>query len=50
VGELDVHILANLFSGEKAARDLTPAWDGGIYWAGQKLSATPARRAKSSRK
>jgi len=45
VGELDVHILANLFSGEKAARDLTPAWDGGIYWAGQKLSATPAEQA-----
>ena len=45
VGELDVQILANLFSGEKAARDLTPAWDGGIYWAGQKLSATPAEQA-----
>jgi hypothetical protein len=45
VGELDVHILANLFGGEKAARDLTPAWDGGIYWAGQRLDATPQEQA-----
>lgn len=45
VGELDVHILANLFGGEKASADLTPAWDGGIYWAGQRLNATPAEQA-----
>lgn len=45
VGELDVHILANLFGGEAIARDLTPAWDGGIYWAGQRLNATPAEQA-----
>jgi hypothetical protein len=45
VGALDVQILANLFGGEKAARDLTPAWDGGIYWAGQRLNATPAEQA-----
>jgi hypothetical protein len=45
VGELDVHILSNLFGGENAARDLTPAWDGGIYWAGQRLNATPAEQA-----
>ena len=45
VGELDVHILANLFGGEKAARDLTPAWDGGIYWAGQRRDATAAEQA-----
>jgi hypothetical protein len=44
VGELDVHILANLFGGEGPARDLTPAWDGGIYWAGQRLNATPAEQ------
>jgi hypothetical protein len=43
VGQLDLHILAGLFGGDNAARDLTPAWDGGFYWAGQKLSAkTPA--------
>ena len=39
VGQLDLHILAGLFGGDRAARDLTPAWDGGIYWAGQ----TPER-------
>ncbi len=32
VGQLDLHVLAKLFGGEGAARDLTPAWDGGIYW------------------
>jgi hypothetical protein len=47
VGQLDLHILAGLFGGDSAARDLTPAWDGGIYWAGQRLSATPAERAST---
>ena len=45
VGQLDVHILAGLFGGEGAARDLTPAWDGGIYWAGQRLNASTAEQA-----
>jgi hypothetical protein len=45
VGELDLHILAQLFGGDAAAHDLTPAWDGGIYWAGQLRSATPAEQA-----
>jgi len=46
VGELDLHILAQLFGGESASRELTPAWDGGIYWAGQRRSAiTPAEQA-----
>jgi hypothetical protein len=48
VGELDLHILTQLFGGEKTARDLTPSWDGGIYWAGQRLSAkTPAEQAST---
>ena len=42
VGQLDVHILTGIFGGETAARDLTPAWDGGIYWAGQLRNSTPA--------
>jgi hypothetical protein len=42
VGQLDLHILATLFGGDAAASDLTPAWNGGIYWAGQKLSAKTA--------
>jgi hypothetical protein len=44
VGELDLHILTQLFGGDQAARDLTPAWDGGIYWAGQRRDATPAEQ------
>jgi hypothetical protein len=40
VGQLDLHILAELFGGDGAASDLTPAWNGGLYWAGQLHSAT----------
>jgi hypothetical protein len=40
IGELDVHIITELFGGDNASRDLTPAWDGGLYWAGQLRSAT----------
>ena len=48
IGQLDVHILAELFGGDDAARDLTPAWDGGLYWAGQQLGArTPAELAST---
>ncbi|MGB6689499.1 MAG: ImmA/IrrE family metallo-endopeptidase [Terracidiphilus sp.] len=48
VGQLDLHILAEIYGGDDAARDLTPAWDGGIYWAGQLLSAkTPAEQAST---
>jgi hypothetical protein len=48
VGQLDLRILAQIFGGEGAARDLTPAWDGGIYWAGQSTSAkTPAELAST---
>lgn len=49
VGELDLHILTQLFGGDNAARDLTPSWDGGIYWAGQRLSAkTPAEQSSTN--
>jgi hypothetical protein len=48
VGQLDLRILTELFGGEQAARNLTPAWDGGIYWAGQRLNAkTPDEQAKT---
>lgn len=48
VGELDLHILTELFGGDAAAREITPAWDGGIYWAGQRLSAkTPQEQAST---
>jgi hypothetical protein len=46
VGQLDLKILSELFGGDSASSDLTPAWDGGIYWAGQRLDATtPAEKA-----
>ena len=49
VGQLDLHILVEIYSGDNAARDLTPAWDGGIYWAGQRLSAkTQAEQASTN--
>jgi hypothetical protein len=49
VGQLDVHILTELFGGEQAAGNLTPAWDGGLYWAGQRLSAkTPEELASTN--
>jgi hypothetical protein len=47
VGQLDVHILTGIFGGETAARDLTPAWDGGLYWAGQLRNTTPADKAST---
>jgi len=48
VGQLDLHILAGIFGGDNAARDLTPAWDGGLYWAGQRRSAkTQAEQAST---
>jgi len=48
VGQLDLRILAQIFGGEGAARELTPAWDGGIYWAGQLLSAkTPEEQGST---
>ena len=49
VGQLDMRILAQIFGGEAAAREFTPAWDGGIYWAGQLASAkTPAELGSTS--
>jgi hypothetical protein len=48
VGELDMHILAELLGGDAAARDLTSAWDGGLYWAGQRRSAKTAAELAST--
>lgn len=47
VGQLDLHILTELFGGDAASRDLTPAWDGGIYWAGQRRNATAAEQTQT---
>ncbi|HEY1767590.1 MAG TPA: hypothetical protein VGG26_08040 [Terracidiphilus sp.] len=48
VGQLDLHILSQLFGGDSAARDLTPAWNGGLYWAGQLRSATKPAEQNST--
>jgi hypothetical protein len=39
MGELDVRILSLLFGGQQAANELTPQWDGGIYYAAQRKDA-----------
>jgi hypothetical protein len=39
MGELDVRILAELFGGKEVAAELTPAWDGGLYYAAQRKHA-----------
>jgi hypothetical protein len=49
MGQLDVQIVSELFGGDNAAGDLTPAWDGGLYWAGQLRSAkTPEERSSTA--
>ena len=50
MGEFDVQIVTELFGGRQMADALAPAWNGGIYYAAQKRSATTdaARRATSS--
>ncbi|MGA8528113.1 MAG: hypothetical protein WB622_00260, partial [Acidobacteriaceae bacterium] len=47
MGELDVRILADLFGGNQLSTELTPAWDGGIYYAAQKNDA-PDKDSTSS--
>jgi hypothetical protein len=38
MGQLDVRMLTELFGGPEMSAALTPAWDGGIYYAVQKKS------------
>ncbi len=49
MGQLDVKILTQLFGGEETSRDLTAAWDGGLYWAGQLRSATTPAEQDSTK-
>src|SRR5271170_5939676 len=45
MGELDVRILIELFGGREMADALSPAWNGGVYYAAQRKSAvTPAEK------
>ena len=48
MGELDVRILAELFGGHELADGLAPDWNGGIYYAAQRKSATPAEKETTS--
>ncbi|MEO6911975.1 MAG: hypothetical protein ABI158_13745 [Edaphobacter sp.] len=49
MGELDVRILTELFGGQQMAAALTPAWDGGVYYAAQRKSAvTEAEKASTA--
>jgi hypothetical protein len=48
IGEFDVRILAQLFGGEQIADALTPEWNGGIYYAAQRRSATTAQEKDST--
>jgi hypothetical protein len=45
VGQLDLNILTGIFGGDHAAAKFTPQWNGGVYWAGQSLAATPAEQS-----
>ena len=44
MGELDVEIMASLFGGPELGHALAGAWDGGVYYAGQRRAATPAEK------
>ncbi len=48
VGQLDLRILAEIYGGEAASRELTPAWNGGIYWAGQSVAAKTGKELAST--
>jgi hypothetical protein len=40
IGQLDLRTMLKLFGGDEAARNLTSAWNGGFYWAGQQRNGT----------
>ena len=44
MGELDVRMTAELFGGQQIAGPLAEAWDGGIYYAAQKKTATATEK------
>lgn len=49
MGELDVSILTELFGGPEISKALAPAWNGGIYYAAQRKSATkPAEKLSTA--
>jgi hypothetical protein len=48
MGELDVRMLTELFGGREIATALSPAWDGGLYYAAQRKSAVTAAERESA--
>lgn len=48
MGALDVRILAELFGGREMSEALTPAWDGGLYYAAQRRATKEADRSSTS--
>jgi hypothetical protein len=44
MGELDVEIMTSLFGGPEMAQQMAPAWNGGVYYAAQRKTATAAER------
>ncbi len=48
MGELDVRILIELFGGREMADALSPAWNGGVYYAAQRKSAVTAAEKDST--
>jgi hypothetical protein len=48
MGELDVRMTAELFGGRPLAEALAPNWEGGIYYAAQRKSATEAEKQKTA--
>ena len=44
MGELDVEIMASLFGGEDLGKAIAPQWDGGVYYAAQRRSASEAEK------
>jgi hypothetical protein len=44
MGELDVEIMADLFGGEELGTALAQQWNGGVYYAGQRKSASAAEK------
>jgi hypothetical protein len=48
MGELDVRILIELFGGREMADALSPAWNGGMYYAAQRKSAVTAAEKEST--
>ncbi|WP_260703769.1 hypothetical protein [Edaphobacter flagellatus] len=48
MGELDVRILAELFGGREIADGVAPDWNGGIYYAAKRKSATATEKESTA--